>query len=126
LAGTAIITLDRTTGAAAGSFRADGTETIISNTCLSPSANAGVTATWGAPLTGTAGALSARRQQGPTTDNGVAVTTSTYVYEFAGALSAGVIVGTMTFTMSGTGVPQPGLGFPFTFEGFTTIPVTLR
>ena len=30
----------------------------------------------------------------------VAVTTSTYVYEFSGELSAGVIVGTITFTMS--------------------------
>ena len=54
------------------------------------------------------------------------MTTSTNVYEFSGALSGGVIVGTMTITRSGDGRPQPGLGFPFTFGGTKTIPVTLR
>jgi hypothetical protein len=126
LAGTATLTLDQTSGAATGSFSTNGTDTFVSNTCLSPSANSGVSPSWGAPLTGTTGALSARLQQGPTTVNGVAVTTSSSVYEFSGALNGGVIVGTITLTLSGTGVPQAGAGFPFTFEGSTTIPVTLR
>lgn len=118
-AGTAMVTLDQTSGAANGRIQTNGSHTQISGSCL-----ASVVLTWTAPLTGTAGSLSARSQQGPTTSPGVALVTMTNVFEFSGALSGGVITGTLTFTQSQQGLRVDGSRFGG--DASVTVPVTLR
>jgi hypothetical protein len=127
LSGTATIRLDQATGPVTGTLSVNGTDSRTADTCLSPTLLS-VSPTWGAPISGTAAALEARMQQGPTIDNGVAVTTTTNVYAFTGALSGGVITGTIVITASGDGRPPAGQSSPrpFTWDGSATIPVTVR
>ena len=122
MVGAATATLDQPSGSVNGTFLTNGTEDRISGTCQPPGPS--MSASWAASLTGTAGNLAAHLQQGPLTSTGVAVVTTTSVFEFSGALSGNAITGTLTYTYSGQG--QADTGPVFTLSGSVAIPVTLQ
>jgi hypothetical protein len=77
---------------------------------------------WGCRLTGTASSLSCRQEDRQTPSAPGAFTSGTLL-EFSGALSGGVITGTMTFATTGDGNTPGGV---CTQRGSTSFPITLR
>lgn len=125
LNGTMKMTLEEPSGPATGQVDGSGAATQTSQTggptCNGPGPVSNLS--WTCAVTGTADNLGCTEQR-TSTSGGV---TSAITFRFAGALSGGVIAGTVTYTnMSQGGGPGPNGPFTSKDTGSTTFAVTLR
>lgn len=122
--GTLTVTLDQSSGPATGQARANGTATGSSQTggptCTPPSSLIPPALSYECAVTGTTSNLGCS-EGGTFTFGGVADTTT---FSFSGALSGGVISGTVTYATMRQGTTPAGGGT--TVNGSMSFPVTLR
>ena len=128
ITGTMTIQLDqRADGTITGNGSTNGTNTETAVT-QGPLCAAGVSLpfNWGGPLTGTAGNMTIPNQQTTFTSTTPATVTVTNNFAFTGALSNGVITGTVTYSSASSGQQNPPFSGTISGSGSTTFPVTLR
>jgi hypothetical protein len=114
-----------------GSTNGTQTETAVTQSPLCPAAgtltNSGpIPFDNGGPLTGTAANIAFDRQTTNTGSSGTVTLTVTTTFAFTGALSNGVIAGTVTYSLVGDGQQNPPLNGTIINRGSTTFAVTLR
>ena len=129
ISGTLTITLEQqTNGTVTGRGSTTGTQTEIAFTAspLCQALPGPAPFNTGGPITGATGNFgfsSVSSGTGPTPGGGSVTVTNTTT--FSGALSGGVISGTMTHTQVSAGQGSPS-GGPINGSGTTSFPVTLR
>jgi hypothetical protein len=131
LTGTAELRLEEKDGGVTGKF-----SVTMSGALIGISAGCNPPGPAGDPfgqceVTGSVGSFSCNSQttNSSTTPTGVQLSfTQTNTFAFSGALSGGVVTGTVSFAVNGqgTGTSPGGSGFTQQYSGSTTIPVTLR
>ena len=121
IGGTITVTLQQASGTVSGQAMASAMEAVISRT---PTCNGdgpgGVGAiAFSCAVTGSSASLGCMEQRTSSSAPGFS---ETVAFAFSGALSGGVISGTVTYGRSGSGTPQGTASF----TSSTTFPVTLR